>query len=84
MPKRRALRPGSRGEAVVGGLLGFLFGYMAAEALMGRYIHPLHGCRGGDRHARVWRDILLVPLAIPTAAALNRQRRTVTVVPERE
>jgi len=42
MPKRRALRPGSRGEAIIGALLAFLFGYMAAEALMGRYVHPLH------------------------------------------
>lgn len=42
MPKRRALRPGSRGEAIIGALLAFLFGYMAAEALMGTYIHPLH------------------------------------------
>lgn len=42
MPKRRTLRPGSRGEAIIGALLAFLFGYIAAEALMGRYVHPLH------------------------------------------
>lgn len=42
MPRRRALRPGSRGEEVIGALLGFLFGYMAAEGVLGSYIHPLH------------------------------------------
>jgi hypothetical protein len=42
MPKRRTLRPGTRGEALLGALFGFLFGYMVSEGILSRYMHPLH------------------------------------------
>jgi len=42
MPRRRTLRPGTRGEEIIGALFGFLVGYMASEAVLATYIHPLH------------------------------------------
>ena len=42
MPKRRALRPGTRGEEVIAGLIAAFLGYVAAEGLLRGYIHPLH------------------------------------------
>jgi len=42
MPRRQKLRRGARGEAMIGALFGFLVGYMAAEGLLVRSMHPLH------------------------------------------
>ena len=42
MPKRHALRPGARGEEVIGAVIGALVGYIAAEAILTPFMHPLH------------------------------------------
>ena len=42
MPKRRTLRPGARGEEVLGAAIGGLVGYIAAEAILAPLMHPLH------------------------------------------
>jgi len=42
MSKRRSLRPGTRGEELVGGMIGAFFGYVVAEGTLARYMHPLH------------------------------------------
>ena len=42
MPKRRTLRPGTRGEEVIGAAIGALVGYIAAEAILAPFMHPLH------------------------------------------
>ena len=42
MPKRRSLRPGARGEEVIGAAIGALVGYIAAEAILAPLMHPLH------------------------------------------
>ena len=42
MPNRRTLRPGRRGEEVIAGLMAAFLGYVAAEMLLTRYMHPLH------------------------------------------
>ena len=42
MPKRRTLRPGTRGEEVIGAVIGALVGYIAAEAILAPLMHPLH------------------------------------------
>ena len=42
MPKRRSLRPGARGEEMIGAVIGALVGYIGAEALLAPFMHPLH------------------------------------------
>ena len=42
MPRRRSLRPGARGEGVIGAAVGALAGYMAAEGILAPFMHPLH------------------------------------------
>ena len=42
MPKRRSLRPGARGEEVIGAAIGALVGYIAAEGILAPFMHPLH------------------------------------------
>ena len=42
MPKRRSLRPGTRGEEVIGAAIGALVGYIAAEGILAPLMHPLH------------------------------------------
>jgi uncharacterized membrane protein YfcA len=42
MPKRRTLRAGTRGEAIIGAVIGWLVGYIVAEGLLAQLMHPLH------------------------------------------
>ena len=42
MPKRHPLRPGKRGEEVIGAVIGGLVGYIAAETILAPLMHPLH------------------------------------------
>lgn len=42
MPRRHPLRPGKRGEEIIGAAIGALAGYIAAEAILAPLAHPLH------------------------------------------
>lgn len=45
MPKRRGRsrqRRFAQGDALLGGMGGFLAGYIGAEAVLQRFMHPLH------------------------------------------
>ena len=42
MPKRHPLRPGQRGEEIIGAAIGALTGYIATEAILVPLMHPLH------------------------------------------
>ena len=45
--KRRQRRLHTRGDEILGGIGGFLVGYMLAEAVLQRYMHPLHWVAAG-------------------------------------
>lgn len=42
MPKRRKRRASNQGEELIGLFLGFFGGYIFAELLLARFLHPLH------------------------------------------
>ncbi len=42
MPKRRRRRLHTRGDEMLGALAGWIVGYIAAEGILRRYMHPLH------------------------------------------
>lgn len=60
MPTRRRSRRRlqTRGDEILGGLGGFLVGYMGAEAVLGRFMHPIHwitaGIVAGLSYGGVW------------------------------
>ncbi len=58
MPRRRRRRLRTRGDEFFGLGGGFLVGYMGAEAVMQRFMHPLHWAAGAIAgalgYAGVW------------------------------